>query len=214
MVNFLNSRRKFRFASSVHNMYFCAKTKCCSCSIHRYISSAYYSNFLAGSNRCIVRIIKCFHQITSRKVFICREYFVCILTRNSHKHRKSCSGPNKDRFKSFLFHKLIDRCGFSDHNICLKFYAKFFYFLYLFRNNLLFWQTELRNSVYKHSAELMKRLKYSHIISKLCKISRTCKTRRPGTDYSNFVSVLLFCTDRFNIMIQRIIRNKSFKFSD
>ena len=63
-------------------------------------------------------------------------------------------------------------------------------------------------------AELMKRLKYSHIISKLCKISRTCKTRRPGTDYSNFVSVLLFCTDRFNIMIQRIIRNKSFKFSD
>lgn len=57
--------------------------------------------------------------------------------------------------ESFFFHQLIDCCGFTDNNVCLEFNTELFYFLDLFCNDFLFWKTELRNTIYKYSTELM-----------------------------------------------------------
>ena len=60
----------------------------------------------------------------------------------------------------------------------------------------------------------MKCFKYSYIIAKLCKVACTGKSRRTRTDNGNFVSVLHFCASRFDVMLQSVISNKSFQFTD
>ena len=89
------------------------------------------------------------------QVLVCREYAACILTRDTHEHRKTCTGTDEYSLKSLIFDQLIDRCGFTDNNVCLEFNTELFYFLDLFCNDFLFWKTELRNTIYKYSTELM-----------------------------------------------------------
>ena len=60
----------------------------------------------------------------------------------------------------------------------------------------------------------MKCFKYCHIIAQLCKISCACKSGWTRTDYSDLMPVLLFCSFRFNIMLQCIICNKTLQLSD
>ena len=79
-----------------------------------------------------------------------------VSTRDSHKHRKTCTGTDKYSFKSFIFDQLIDCCGFTDNNVCFKFNTEFFNFLDLFLNNFLFWKTEFRNTINKNSTKFMK----------------------------------------------------------
>ena len=208
------SGRELCLASSVHDMYVRAETQRRPGSIHSDISSAHDCDFLSCSDRGIVRIVKCLHQIASRQVFICGKYFIRILPRDAHKHRKACSRTDKHSFKSFIFHELVNGRGFSDHNVCLKFNAKLFYFLDLFCDNLLFRETELRDPVYKHPAELMERLKYSHIVSHLRQVARTGKTGRAGTDHSHFMSVLCLRADRLDVILKCIVSHKSLQFSD
>ena len=60
----------------------------------------------------------------------------------------------------------------------------------------------------------MKRFKYCHFITKLCKISGASQSRRTGTDHCNFMPVGLLCADRFDIMFQRIICNETLQLTD
>ena len=60
----------------------------------------------------------------------------------------------------------------------------------------------------------MKSLKYRYIISHLGKISRAGQTGRTGTDHCYFVTVLLFGSFRFDIMLQSIVCDKTLQFSD
>ena len=60
----------------------------------------------------------------------------------------------------------------------------------------------------------MKSFKYSYIITSFCKITCTGKSGRTGTDHCNFMSVLNFCSNRFDIMFQSIVSNKSLQLTD
>ncbi len=62
---------------------------------------------------------------------VCREYTACILTRDTHEHRKSCTGTDEYRIKAFLFHQLIDLYGFTDDNVGLDIHTECFYVFYL-----------------------------------------------------------------------------------
>lgn len=131
------------------------------CSIHRYIS-AYYSNFLAGSNRCIVDPSNAFIRLLLVR-YSFAENTSFAFTGIPINIGSPALGLHSKTLQIFLFHKLIDRCGFSRSQHLSQIYAKSFTF-YLFRNNLLFWQTELRNSRIQHSAELMAPQIQSHHI--------------------------------------------------
>jgi len=176
VMNFLCSCRKLCLTSSVYDMYLSAKSQSCSCSIHSNVTTADNCNFLACRDRCIVRIIECFHEVASCQVLVCREYAACILTRDTHEHRKTCTGTDEYSLKSLIFDQLIDRCGFTDNNVCLEFNAKLFNFLDLFLNDFLFRKTELRNTVNKNTAQFMKSLEYSHIVTSFCKVTCTGKS--------------------------------------
>ena len=154
-MDFFHSGRKFFFTSSVNNMYICTKTYCCSCCIHRNITAADDSYFRACNDWCVIRIIKCFHQITSCQILICRKYAVRIFPWNSHKFRKSSSGSDKYCLESFFFNQLINCRRFTDYNVCLKFYAEFFYFFDLFCHNFMFWKTKFRNTIHKNASKFM-----------------------------------------------------------
>ena len=176
MMYFFYSCRKFCFASTVYDMYFRTKTKCCSGSIHSYVTTTDNGNFLTCCDRCIVRIIKCLHQVTSCQVFICREYSVGCLARDSHEHRKTCSGTDEYSFKIFLFHQLVDGCRFTDNNVCLEFNAKLFDFFDFFLNNFLLWKTEFRNTIYQNTTKFMQCFEYSYFVSEFCKVAGTGKS--------------------------------------
>ena len=64
------------------------------------------------------------------------------------------------------------------------------------------------------AGKLMKSLEYSYIVTSLCKVACTCKSGRTGTDNCNLVSVLNFCSGRFDIMLKSIVSNESLKFTD
>ena len=213
-MNFLCSCRKLCLTSSVYDMYLSTKSQSCSCSIHGNVTTADNCNFLACCDRCIVGIIECFHEVASCQVLVCGEYTACVLTRDTHEHRKTCTGTDEYGLKSLILDQLIDGSRFTDDNVCLKFNAKLFNFLDLFLNDFLFWKTELRNTVNKNTAKLMKSLEYSYIVSCLCKITCTGKSGRTGTDDCNFMSVLNLCACRFDIMLQSIVRNESLQFTD
>ncbi len=177
-MHLFHSGREFCLTSPVHDMYVGSETECCSCSVHRHISSAHNSDFLSRCDRSIVGIIVGFHQITSCQILVRREHLIGILSRDSHEHRKSGSRSDEYGLKPFILHELVDRRGFADHNVCLELYAEFFHLLDLFRNNPLLRETELRNSVYEHTAKLMQCLEYCHIVSHLCKIACAGQTGR------------------------------------
>ena len=71
MMYFFHSGRKFFFTSSIYNMNLCAKSQCCSCSIHCNVTTTNDSYLLATHNRCIGIFIECFHQVASCQVLIC-----------------------------------------------------------------------------------------------------------------------------------------------
>ncbi len=214
MMNLFYSGRKLCLASSVHDMYLRAETQCRSCRIHGYVSAAHDCYFFAACDRCIIRFVKGFHQIASGQVLIGGKYAVGIFSRNAHKHRKTCAGADKNGLKAFFLNKLIDGGRLSDDHIGLKLHAQLFHLFDLFCNHLLLRKTELRNPVYKHSAQLVKSLKHSHLVSHLCQVSRTGQTGRAGTDDSNLMSVGAFRSFRFDVMFQSIIRNEPLQLAD
>ena len=195
-------------------MYLCTKTKRCSCSVHCYVSATYNCNFFAVENRSIVIFTECFHKIISCQILIGREYTICLLSRNSHKHRKAGTGTDKYSLKAFFFQKLIDSYGFSNNNICFNFNAKRFYIFYFFCNNLVLWKTEFRNSIYKNAACFVKCLKNCHIISHFCKVARTGKTSRTGTDDCDFMTIFLFCRSWFDSVLFCPVCNKTLQLTD
>ena len=176
VMNFLCSCRKLCLTSSVYDMYLSAKSQSCSCSIHSNVTTADNCNFLACCNRCIVGIIECFHEVASCQVLVCREYAACILTRDTHEHRKTCTGTDEYSLKSLIFDQLIDRCGFTDNNVCLEFNAKLFDFFDFFLNNFLLWKTEFRNTIYQNTAKFMQCFEYSYFVSEFCKVAGTGKS--------------------------------------
>ena len=144
---FFLTRWKFFLTTTVYNMYLCAETECGSCSIHGYITTTDNDNFLSMGNRGFISFLKCFHEVVSCQEFVCREYSVCLLARDSHETWKSCSGTDKYSLKAFLFHQLIDLYGFTDDNVGLDIHTECFYVFYLGCYNLVLWKTELRNTV-------------------------------------------------------------------
>ncbi len=165
MMDFFYSGGKFFLAPPIYDMHFRTQTQRCSCRIHGDIAAAYDSHlFTLHDRRCGIAV-KCLHQIASGQIFICGEYAVGIFPRNPHELRKSCAGTYEYRIKSFFLQKLVDRRGFSDHNVSLYLYAKRFYIIDLLLNNIFLRKTELRNTIYQHAARLVQRLKNRNVIA-------------------------------------------------
>ena len=214
MMYLFHSGWKLFLTTTIYDMNLSAQTKCCSCCIHCHVTTTNDSNLLASDDRCIIFIIKCFHQITSGQILICREYTVCILTRNTHKSRKTCSGTNKYRIKALVIQKLINRCCLTNNNVCLDLYAQSLYILYLSRYDTILWQTELRDSVGKNTTGLVECLKNRYIISKLCQITGTGQTCRAGTDHSNLLALLLCSRLRLDTLLSCSISHITLQLTD
>ncbi len=60
----------------------------------------------------------------------------------------------------------------------------------------------------------MERLKYCHLIAKLSQIAGTGKPRGAGADDSYLVAIGLIRLCRLDIMLKRIVRNKTLQLSD
>ena len=195
-------------------MYFCAQTECCSCSIHSNVTTTDNNDFLAACDRCIITFLKCFHQVISGKEFIGREYALCLLARDSHKSRKTCTGADKDCLKSFFFHQLINRYGTTDDNICLNLNTKRLYIFYFCGNNLALRQTELRNTVNQYTTCFVQCLKNSNIIAKFCQITGTGKSCRTGADHCDLVTILFASSLWLDAIFSCPVSRETLQFSD
>ena len=55
-----------------------------------------------------------------------------VLTRDTHKHRKSCTGTDEDSLKALFVDQLVDGGGFADDDVGLDLDAESFYVLNFF----------------------------------------------------------------------------------
>ena len=123
------------------------ETERCSRCVHRYVSAADNSNLLSCCDRSIIIIAECLHQIASCEVLIGREYTVCILARDSHESRKTCTGTDEDSLVALFIHQLVDCYRLTDNYVCLNINAELLHVLDLWLHNALFRETELWNTV-------------------------------------------------------------------
>ena len=195
-------------------MYFSTKTKCCSCSIHCYVSAADNSYLLAVCDRCVVILAECLHQVISGQVLIRGKYAVGIFTRNTHELRKSGTRTDEDCLETFFIHQLVDCDRFSDNYVCLNLNAQLADILDLRLYNAALRKTELRNAVGQYSARLMKCLENGYFIAQFCQIACTGQTCRTRTDNCYFLSVCLLRCCRYKTMLTGPVCHEALKFTD
>ena len=195
-------------------MYFCTETKCCSGSIHRYVTTTDNGYFFTSYDWCIIIFTESFHQIISGQVFIRGKYTLCSFSRNAHEHWKTGARSDKYSFKSFFLHQLINCDGAADDYIRLNLNTQRFYIFYFFCYYIQLWKTEFRDTIYQNSTRFMKRFKDSHIVTQLCKVTGTGKSRRARTDHGYFLSVFLCSRSWFHAILSCPVSHKTFQLTD
>ena len=214
MMNFLHTSRKLCLTAAIYNMYLCSKTKRCSCSIHCYVSAAYNSYLFSCHNRGVIILTECLHQVVSGQILIGGKYAVGILTRNSHKFRKTCTGTDENSLKAFLIHQFINGYGLSDNHICLNGHTQLFHIFNLAADNGILRKTELRNTVGQNAARLMKSFENRYLVAHLCQIASTSQTCRAGSHNSHLMTFFLSCYLGYKTILSGPVCNKALQLSN
>ena len=214
MSDLFLSCRKLLLTAAVHNMCLRTKSKGRAGSIHGYVSAADNHALLRTHDRCAGLLGIGSHQIGTGQELIGREYAESLLTRNVHEAGKSCTRADKDSIKAFLVHQILNRGGVSDNTVGLDGNTESLYILDFLGNNTLLRKTELRNSIDKYAAGLVKRLKNANLIAKLCQISCAGKTGRACSDHSNLLPVRYRVVLRTNAKLLGGICRISFQLAD
>ena len=195
-------------------MYFRTETQRGTCSIHCYVTTADYGNFLTLHDRCGGLLVKCLHQVASGQVLVCGEYAVCVLARDTHKLRQTCTGTDEYGTEAFLVKQLIDRDGLADDHVGVDLYTQRLYVLDLFFHNRFLRKTELRNTVYQYTACLVQCFEDGHIITHFCQIAGAGQSCRAGSDHGYLFTVLFLGRFGLDAVLSCPVRYETFQLTD
>ena len=213
MLYFFFSCRKFFHTTAVYDVnFFCTKTFCTSCSIHRYVTTTNDSNFLCVLDRGLASFFISLHQVNTCQEFVCGVNTLQTLSRNIHKSWKSGSGTYINGFVAHL-KQFIDCEDFSDYHVCLYINTDGFQVVDLFLYDC-FRKTEFRNTINKYTASKMKCFVNRYFVTHLSKISGYGKSTRTGSDHSHFMTILLRHFRCICAMFSVVICHKTLQTSD
>ena len=103
------------------------------------------------------------------------------------KLRQPRTGADENCFKTIV-KEFIYGNGLADNSVVNDLDSHLDQVLDLSRDNFLR-KTELRNTVYQHTAGLVKRFKDGYVVAHFAQIARTGQTGRAGADHRNTVAV-------------------------
>ena len=195
-------------------MYFRTQTQSRTGCVHSHITTADNSNFLALHDRCGGIRIKCLHQVASGQVLVCREYAVCVLARDAHKLRQTCTGTDEYCIKSFFFEQLVNGDGLADDHIGVDLYTQRLHILDLFFHYRFLRETEFRNTVYQYTAGFVQCLKDRYIIAHLCQVACAGQSCRAGSDDRDFLAVLFLCRFGLDAVLSCPVSNETLQLTD
>ena len=152
--------------------------------IHGCVTAADDGYVLAVQDRRVGRGIAGVHEVDARQVFVARKHTVQVLAQDIHEARQTGSRANENTLETLLL-QFPDTNRLADDCVSMELYAERTQTVYLDIHDAV-GQTELRNTVFEHTAYLMQRLKHMHLVAVLGHIAGKGQACRTGTHYRNF----------------------------
>ena len=142
----------------------------------------------ANVDRRIGERIGCIHKVHTCQIFVRRHDVQSILALNTHEVRQSGTRTNEYSLEAFCL-KLVGGDCLADDTVGGEYYAHLLQILYLYVNDAV-WQTELWNTIFQHTANLVQCLEYMYLVALLHHVTGKAQSRRTATYYSHLNSVL------------------------
>ena len=191
MLHFLGTGGKLGLAAAVYDVDLLGAQALGSAhSVHSNVAAAYHHNaFARVYRRVVVRVVSA-HQVIARQELIGRIDAVEVLAGDAHETRQTGARADEDGVEALLVHQRVDGDGASGHHVGLYLHAKTLHGLHLGGHHALLGQSELRNAVYQHTANLVQRLENLHLIPGASQVAGTGQSRRTRAYHSHLALIL------------------------
>ena len=208
------SCRDFLRSAAIHDGYLLsAETLCGSCGIHGHVAGTDNSHALAHLDGCgHLALLICLHKVDTGQKLVCGIYTEKVLSGDAQEIRKSRTCTEENRLKTSV-KQIVYRNRTADDHVGLDRYAEIRDVLDLFCHQCLR-ETELRNTVGKHTARLVQCLKDGHIIAALCKLACTGDTCRTRAYHCDLMAVLFYLDIGLHALCHMIICHKALQTAD
>ena len=206
--------RKLRLRATIYDGRLCSQTLCSTHCIHRYITTTDNNHSLADIDWSVILLIVGTHKVGTSQKLICRYNAIEVLTLDAHKAWQTSTRTDKHSIEALGIHQRINCNGTTYNNISLELNTQLTQSINLSSNDLLLWQTELWDTIYQHSTQLMQSLEYCHLITHLRQIAGTRQSCRTATDNSHLMSVGISFCYTFSVIFQTPIAHKTLQLTN
>ena len=157
--------------------------------------------------------IGCVHQVHAGQVLIGWHNVQGILARNIHEVRQTCTRTHEDALETLFVQVLYGNC-LTNNAVGNEFYTHFLKILNFYIHDGIR-QTELWNTIFQYSANLVKCLEYSYVESLLGHIACETQTGRTRAYYCYLYTIGWFQFWNGNVSaLALVVSCKSLKISD
>ena len=171
VLHLLQTSRHLLLRAAINECYLSAQTLSSTARVHSGVTTTYYEHVLTQVDRCVGSRISRIHQVDTSEVFVRRHDVDSVLTRNTHEVRQTGTRAYEDALEALCL-QLFYADGLTYDDVSLEVNTHLGKVLDFHIYNLVR-QTELRNTIFQHTTNLMESLKYVDIVALLHHI--TCK---------------------------------------
>ena len=176
MFHLFQTGRHFRFRTAINNHRFLrTQTAGRTHRIHGRVSTSNHGYPLAEGHRGIRIFTGRIHQVHTGQVFIGRHNVDGVLARNVHEIRQPGTRSHKNSLEALVL-QFFHAEGLPNDAVLHKGHTHLRQVLDFHIHNLV-GQTELRNTIFQHTANFVQGLEHGHIISHLGHITRKRQSR-------------------------------------
>ena len=165
MVHLLHPCRQFGLGTTVDDMHLGAETQGSTRGIHSHVAATDHGDFLADIVRGLIAFLIGEQQVVTRQELVGRNHAAEVLARHVHHHREASARADKHSLKAFAFHQLVDGDGAADDHVFLKLGAQLTHTIHLFLHDGVLRQTERRNAIHQHTAQLVQGLEDGDVVT-------------------------------------------------
>ena len=124
---------------------------------------------LTHVHRCVGIGVGSIHQVDAGEIFVRRHDVDGVLSRDAHEVGKTSTRTHKDTLEPIIL-QLLNGDGLAHDAVGNEVYAHLLQILYLYINNTV-GETELRDTIFQYTTNLMQCLEDMHLIAQLSHIA-------------------------------------------
>ena len=214
MFDFLHTRRHLLLATAIDDhCALCTETFGGTNGIHSRVAASDNRYVLAVQQRCVCRRVGSVHEIDAGQVFVARENAVEVLARDIHESGQTGSRADEDTLEALLL-QFGNRDGLADDCVGVELHAEGTQAVDFLVHDCVR-QTELRDTVFEHTAYLVERFKHVYLVAVFGGIAGESQSGRTGTHYGNLGTCRSILITRITLItLIVVIRYKTLEVTD